>query len=248
MLTRLDRYLLREQLLPLFFGVLITVMLLISNRLIKLVPWLLDSGVAVGDVLPLFVHLMPAFGTLALPLAFFGATMLAYSRLARDNEYVALQALGYSPARIMAPAVVLGVLLAITAWWSSTEADPTGRRTFGRQLYATIQSTAHKAIKPGQPQYLPSGIVLYYAATATDGAWSDVFLQLPAVAEHEPQRLFAERAVVAYDEQVQSFTFDLYNGTIAARSRNQRADMDYLWALADQTQSVWKDPAQLAAQ
>jgi lipopolysaccharide export system permease protein len=59
----------------------------------------------------IFLLKLPEFIVLAFPMSTLLATMMTYSRLSSDSELIALQGVGVSVRRIIAPAVVLSLLV-----------------------------------------------------------------------------------------------------------------------------------------
>lgn len=211
-MTLFDRYIIRELLKPLAIGLGIVVAMLISNRLLKILPWLIQTRISLTEVLPVFLHLLPAFVTLGLPIAFFASTMMVYSRLSREGEYSALQAVGYSYRRILAPAMLCALTLGAAVWYASTEADPAGRRKFGEEFFDLVKSSAHRALSPIEPQYLPSGMIIRYASEGKDGSWNDVYFQLPQAEAQEPLRVWARRAKATFQAGSDQWTFQVWDG------------------------------------
>jgi LPS export ABC transporter permease LptF len=108
----LDRYLLREMLLPLGVGLLTFVVMITGHMLFTVVDRIVEHGVGLGFVLRFVAYQVPFAAQLAFPAATLLATGLALNRLSAENEIVAIRAAGASRARIVLP--VLGVGLCAT--------------------------------------------------------------------------------------------------------------------------------------
>jgi lipopolysaccharide export system permease protein len=106
-------------------GALCFVML--TKELLRLVELLVTKGVGVWAVLKVFMHLMPSFLVLTLPIAGIIASITAFSRLSYDKELTAMRAAGLSLLRLASPVLlfaclVFGLTLALSQWgqpWTS---------------------------------------------------------------------------------------------------------------------------------
>jgi lipopolysaccharide export system permease protein len=123
----LDRYIFAE-LLPAFsisVGSLCFVML--TRELLRLVELFVSKGIGLLPILKVFLHLMPSFLVLTLPIAGIIASITAFSRLSFDKELVAMRAAGLSLTRLSLPVLVFsclvfGLTLVLSQWgqpWTS---------------------------------------------------------------------------------------------------------------------------------
>ncbi len=123
----LDRYIFRELLTPFFISLGALSFIMLTKELLRLVELLVSKGVGVLAVLKVFLHLMPAFLVLTLPIAAIVASITAFSRLSYDKELVAMRATGLSLLRLARPVLVFsclvfGLTLVLSQWgqpWTS---------------------------------------------------------------------------------------------------------------------------------
>lgn len=108
----LDRYLLRELILPFLFGVGAFASIGLSvGTLFELVREVAESGLSIAIALRVFLLRMPEFIVLAFPMSTLLATLMTYSRLSSDSEIVALRSVGVSVYRFIIPALVLSLFV-----------------------------------------------------------------------------------------------------------------------------------------
>ena len=103
----IDRYLLRESLPPLLFGLLLYASLAVVSVTIPRMQWIVGT-----PVLPLLGWLamqLPQAMVQTFPIALVLAVLLAFGRLATDNELTALQAGGVPLRRTTSAFVGLGL-------------------------------------------------------------------------------------------------------------------------------------------
>lgn len=106
----LDRYLLRESLPTLLFGVVLYSSLVILSATIPRIQWI--RGVPLGDLLYWLALQFPAALVQTLPIALLLAALLTFGRLAAANELLAMQAGGIALRRTAVGFALLGALAA----------------------------------------------------------------------------------------------------------------------------------------
>lgn len=98
---------------------LIRIFLLTSGALAGIMSFggllrpLTEHGLDLGQVGKMLSYFMPAMTTYSLPIAALFATTMVYGRLAADNEVTACRSVGISHLSLAAPALVLGLLVAL---------------------------------------------------------------------------------------------------------------------------------------
>src|SRR3970040_977956 len=92
----LDRYFIRELLLPFLLGLLIFTFLLLLVPLAREGERLIAKGVSWGIVGRVIATLLPQALAVTIPIALLIALLVALGRLSADRETVAMQACGVS--------------------------------------------------------------------------------------------------------------------------------------------------------
>ena len=106
-------YLLREFVGPFFLSLFVSTMILATGHIIQVADLIINKGVSVFYVLQLFFLLMPWLLTFTIPISVLSATLLAFGRLASDNEIIALRASGVSLYRIAAPLLTVSLIISL---------------------------------------------------------------------------------------------------------------------------------------
>lgn len=160
MLTRLDRYLLRQlaPVLALCLGTVLVALLL--ERLLRLFDVLAEQAQALPSVFRLVFNLVPHYLGLALPAAFFVALFVVIARLGDDNELDAWLAGGQSIARLTRPFLLVAVglsllALAVFGWW-----QPQARYTYRAVMHAALNAGWDARLQPGTFASAGSGYTL----------------------------------------------------------------------------------------
>lgn len=119
MLTRLDRYLLREASPPLVFGLLLYGGLVVVSGVLPRLQWIV--GTPVAELAWWMALMLPQALVQVAPIALVLAVLLVFGRLASDQEVTAMQVGGVPLRRVAFVFVALGLLagvasLAVNQW------------------------------------------------------------------------------------------------------------------------------------
>ncbi|HEX9393868.1 MAG TPA: LptF/LptG family permease [Gemmatimonadales bacterium] len=134
----LSRYLIREHLPPLWFGLATLTGLMLLNQIAKRIGDLIGKGLPWHVVADVFVLSLPFIIAMTLPMAVLVAVLYTFSQLAAENEITAMKAGGVSFARLLLPALVGSAVVAVIAFLWSDQILPRSNHTL-RTLLVDIQ-------------------------------------------------------------------------------------------------------------
>src|SRR5262245_2109512 len=172
----LDRYLVREIVLPFFLWLLLLTFVLIMPPILQNAEQLIAKGVAWPIVLRVLATLLPQALGITIPMALLLGILIGLGRLSADREFVALQACGVSIFRVMRPIVVLSLASWAATAWVMIVALPSANQTFRNITFNVIASKAESDIKPRVFFDQFPNRVLYVRDAPPGGGWRDVFL------------------------------------------------------------------------
>jgi len=109
----IDKYILKELLLPFFLGFLVFTFILVMDRIFELVDLLVGKGLGVGIVFHVFYLSMPFIIALTVPMGVLIGILSVYGRLSSDSEVIAIQSAGISPLRLIYPALYFSIIITI---------------------------------------------------------------------------------------------------------------------------------------
>jgi len=108
----IDRYLLKELILPFIFGMgLFSSLGIAVGTLFDLVRQVSESQVLLAIALQVLLLKIPEFVAYAIPMSVLLATLMAYSRLSQDSETIALRSIGVSLYRLIVPAIIFSIMI-----------------------------------------------------------------------------------------------------------------------------------------
>lgn len=127
-MKRIDRYVLKELLIPFLIGTVSVVLMFQANYLIKEFKEFQLQSVPLSAILQIVLYRTPSFLQLTLPVGMSLAASLAVSRLARESELTALRASGTSILRALLPIAVFGVFVSLGSYLLVEKVMPVSER------------------------------------------------------------------------------------------------------------------------
>src|SRR5688572_27885176 len=97
----IDRYVIRQVLMPFCIGVLVFTFVFIIRTLMEYVEPLVAKGISLGVLGVVLATLVPQALALSIPMALLLGLLVAFGRLSSDREFVAMQACGISLRRLL---------------------------------------------------------------------------------------------------------------------------------------------------
>ncbi|MHB8637050.1 MAG: LptF/LptG family permease [Fimbriimonadaceae bacterium] len=115
-MKRIDRLIIGELLGPWVFGVAMFTVLLSAALFLNKFSSYLVQGIPLSTIVKLTCLVLPGLLVKTFAMAMLLAGLLAFGRLSGDSEVVAMRAAGASITRIVAPAGVMAILVALIAF------------------------------------------------------------------------------------------------------------------------------------
>ena len=112
-MSTINAYILRQTMGPLLAAIAIALLVLLTERMLRLLDMVLDTGGGLTVLLQMLAFLVPHYMALALPAAFFLGVLLAFASLHQNRELEALGSAGIGLRRLLSPVLLLA--LALTA-------------------------------------------------------------------------------------------------------------------------------------
>src|SRR5437867_9019873 len=140
--TILDRYLVREILVPFGLWLLLLTFVLMMPPILQNAEQLIAKGVAWPTILRVLLTLVPQALGITIPMALLLGILIGLGRLSADREFVALQACGVSVFRVLRPIVAVSLVACAATVYVMIVGVPSANQTF-RQV--TVNIVASKA-------------------------------------------------------------------------------------------------------
>lgn len=157
----INRYMLGLLARPLAGTLLLVLPALLLERLLRLFDLLAGTGSTAGAIARLLLYLLPYYLGLALPAALFLAVYAVVARLSQDHELDALQAMGFSLARLSRPFLVVGVLFAALSIGLYGYVQPLSRYAYRAAFHALTNAGWNATLVPGEFVQIGSRLTVY---------------------------------------------------------------------------------------
>ena len=178
MLSRLDRYLSGRIALPLFATVVISAMLLVLDRMLRLFDFVIREGGPISVVWKMLANLLPEYLGLGIPIGLMLGILLAFRRLALSSELDAMRGAGVSWARLLRVPYLWALAAALVNLAIVGFIQPLARYSFEELRYELRSGALGASVKVGEFTRLGPRTTLRVEASEDEGArLSGLFLR-----------------------------------------------------------------------
>jgi LPS export ABC transporter permease LptG len=120
----IDRYFLKELLLPFMVAVFALVIIGLADVLFSLMEYVINRGISPNVVFKILLYKIPAIVVLFLPIASLFSVMLVMFRMINDNEIAIYWTSGVIYERVLAPFFVFALMIVLTSFVLSEYVSP----------------------------------------------------------------------------------------------------------------------------
>ncbi|MGH6906649.1 MAG: LptF/LptG family permease [Aestuariivirga sp.] len=135
MLRVADRHVLHQIITPLAAAMAIGLLMLLSERMVRLLDTALGKKNSFAVVFEMLAYLVPHYLGTAIPAALFLGLLFGFSRMSANSETDAFMAAGIGLNRLMRPVIVLAILLGFVSLFVFGWAQPYTRYAFRSVLF-----------------------------------------------------------------------------------------------------------------
>ncbi|HOQ31721.1 MAG TPA: LptF/LptG family permease [Candidatus Hydrogenedens sp.] len=196
-ITRIDRYILRQIIPPMFIAFSAVAVLMISGILQQQIKELLDefpvAPLQLTDFLWMSLYALPMMVGMIIPITFLFGLMLMFDRMSRYREIIAMTAGGISMRRIAMPAVMLSLVLSILCFVVQDIAQPWAFRQFMKLARMDLPLRMSLDLIPTGRMYEYGKLRVYIRGRTKDGELQDIVVLQPGD-EGKMVAFYAEKA------------------------------------------------------
>lgn len=156
----IDTYLLRQIVPTLAVTIFIAAVILLMERLMRLLDIAVGNGVSTLVVFQMLFNLIPHYIGLALPMALFLGVLLAFRKLSSMSELDAIQSTGIGLTRFVRAAVWLALLMGAFNFVLTGYLQPFTRYAYRAILFNITSGVIEQGIGEGIFMNLPNGYTL----------------------------------------------------------------------------------------
>ena len=171
-----DLYLVRGTLGPFLVIAIFLLAAMMLERALRLTHEMAASGADIAYFPRLLAQLAPYYLDLAIPAAFMLALILLIARLDDRQELEAMLAGGLSPARIAAPLVGLGLIIALASLFVGGWLEPHGRYLFRTTRIEALNAGRISRLHPRAVYHPVEGLALTFDRRDTATGIGGIFV------------------------------------------------------------------------
>lgn len=168
------RYVLKETLPPFALSVFILTFIFMTNKVFLLLDLFVNKKVPLGDILLLYVSLIPFVLSLTVPMSLMMAVLLNFGRMSSDMEVTAFKSSGVHLFRLIGPVLLFGLLMTGVMIFFNDKILPAANTTFKKIHFKIIQNRANVAIRERVFIDLFEGYQFFIDQQDPDGNFSNV--------------------------------------------------------------------------
>ena len=140
----IDRWLLGQLIPPMIFAIsAFTVISLSVGVMFDLIRKIVEYGLPLLQALKALIYSLPSFLVLSFPMAVLLSTLLSYGKLSANSELLALNSLGITKSRIIAPAIAVSILMTGLTFYFNDNLVPTSNKLAESTLRSGIGSSSN---------------------------------------------------------------------------------------------------------
>ena len=207
---KFDRYMLRQLLMVFGFIALVMTLIFWVNRAVGLLDLVMGDGHGLATFLELSFLSLPSVIVNLLPIAGFGAAVMATNRLSSESELVVVQAAGYSPYRMARPVLVYGLVVTLMVGAIAHVFEPLANREQDIRRSEIRRDVTARLLTEGTFVHPVSGVTFYVREITPAGELRDVYLSN----SRDPARrdsFTASRALIIKDDDAPKLL--MFDGT-----------------------------------
>ncbi|MCH7908069.1 MAG: LptF/LptG family permease [Candidatus Hydrogenedentes bacterium] len=167
MLSRIDRYLVREIAVPSMFALAVVSFFAVGNEIRQQVQEVL-AFIHVTDILMLCVLFLPLLLSYVIPATYLLGILMAFGRLAQQGEIVAMRAAGISLKRLVIPVILFGCVLSVFGYFVQETLQPWSVKKAMNLVYTELPQRATIDVLPAGIMHEYEGWRVYFERTDPD--------------------------------------------------------------------------------
>jgi len=207
-------YLLREIIPISLIGLMTFTVILLMDKIFKLIEIIVSRGGDVRNILMLLVFIAPSFFTFTIPISVLLGILLALGRLSGDSEIIAFKASGVSLYQLFIPISVLSIVAFFITSFMVFYGLPWGNRGFMSTLYLIAQAKPDLEIKERVFNDLFSGLIVYVDKVPIQGKKMEGILIYDERDKDKISTIFAKEGFVDNDPKSRDIVLTLLSGEL----------------------------------
>src|SRR6202521_210269 len=208
----LDRYLVREIVLPFALALVVFTFVLEIPPILQQAESLIAKGVEWSVVFRVLHARLPQALSVTFRMAVLVSFLVGFARLSADREFVAMQACGVSLMGLLRPIAVVAVVGTAATAYETIVALPDANQSFREIAFGVVKQRVESNVRPRVFFEDFPNRVIYVRDLPAGGGWRDVFLADMTRADYTTV-YFAREGRILIDRGKQLVHLRLTDGT-----------------------------------
>lgn len=168
--SRIDRYVLKQVMMPMLATLGVAALLLILERMLKLFDFVVNQGGPVEVVFRMLANLTPHYMGLALPVGLLLGVLIAFRKISLSSEYDAITSSGTSLLQLVRPLLLLAAFLAIVNTILVGWVQPYSRYAYRGLVFDLRSGALGASIRVGEFVEIGNDVTLMIQESRNQGA------------------------------------------------------------------------------
>lgn len=208
------RYVFREMIPPFVINLMFFTFVFLMVEMLKVTNMVVNYNVGVFTVLIMLAYSTPYFLTYIIPMSIMIAVLLAFLRLAGDNEIVALKTSGMSIYGLLPPAMLFCLIGCLLTFFMTAYGMPWGRLSVKELTYKVLSSNLEIGLKDRTFNDSFEDVVLYvHKIDSKSKELQDIFIEDKRT-QNIVSTVVAPRGKLFSESDEHIYHLLLYNGVI----------------------------------
>ncbi|MBL0947159.1 LptF/LptG family permease [Brevundimonas sp.] len=177
-MTLIQGYLFRQLLLPVAGACGALVGIGVLSQSLDQLEFVVERGQSLWLMLKLTLLAVPQLLGVILPIGLFVGALVALSRLQREQELTAIQAVGLTRTAMIRPAVRLALIVAVLGLLINAVIQPWSQSTARTEAFAVRSDLAALLIEEGRFVQGPDGLTVYVQEIEQNGLLKNLFIYI----------------------------------------------------------------------
>lgn len=210
----LQRYVLKELLLPCLLCFTVLCFIFMAANLVKMADMIIGRGVPFMQTLYILVLVLPTAISWSAPMSLLTGVLIVFGSFSQHNEFRAMKASGVHPLKFMMPPLLLGLGLSMVMFVFNDQVGTAARFEFRRATKKMIMKHPMALIEPGRFVKISSDI-LFLAKRVEGEEMKDIVAHEGVDSENPVRTIVAERGRIQMDPNTGQLEVFLFDGSVS---------------------------------
>jgi lipopolysaccharide export system permease protein len=210
----LQRYVLRELMLPCLLCFAVLCFIFMAGYLVKAADLIIGRGVPFTQTLYVLLLVVPSLVSYTAPMSLLTGILIVFGSFTQHNEFRAMKASGVHPLKFMTPPLILGFALSIFMFIFNDQVASHARFELRRATKKMIMLHPMALIEPGRFVKISRDII-FLTKRVEKNMMLDIVAHEGVDTDRPVRTIVAERGEIVTDPETGKLEVHLYDGSVS---------------------------------